>query len=172
VDRHQENEVGMDKRMKELQEQKVTLLKDNNEMRAQMTAAQIEARSSNRRAQELEEKVQEMAKEIVKIKSSGGGTTTSPAGSRVTVDNPPPGNVEGLITRADPSSGLVVLSIGSDSGLLRGHTLQVFRLNPNKYLGTIQIMDVRPHEAVGKPTTKMLGPIQQGDRVAAKITGG
>jgi hypothetical protein len=162
---------NIEKQMQELTARNITLVKDNADLRAQAVTAQIDARSALRRAQEVEEKFQELAKENVRIKSIGSGGTTSP-GSRVLAKNPPPENVEGIITRSDTGSGLVVISIGSDSGLEKGHTLEVFRLNPNKYLGTIQIMDVRPHEAVGKPTTRMLGPIQQGDRVAAKILGG
>jgi hypothetical protein len=168
IERHTDASQDLTKRVKDGQAQINNLLKENVNLRAEKTAAEIEARSSNHRAQELEEKVQEMAKQLVKAKSGGG--STSP-GSRVMDKNPPPENVEGVITRMDPATSLVVLSIGSDAGLLRGHTMEVFRLNPNKYLGTIQIMDVRPNEAVGKPMTKMLGPIQQGDRVAAKILG-
>jgi hypothetical protein len=168
IERASDATSDMSKRVQAGQERINNLLKENVDLRAARTAAEIEARSSNRRAQEMEEKIQEMAKELVKAKSPTG--STSP-GSRLSAKNPPPENVEGLVTRTDPASGLVVLSIGSDAGLLRGHTLEVFRLNPNKYLGTIQIMDVRPNEAVGKPMTKMLGPIQQGDRVAAKILG-
>ena len=65
---------------------------------------------------------------------------------------------------------VVSVSVGSDSGVLKGHTLEVFRLQPTpKYLGTIRITDVRPNEAVGKPISKPLDPIKEGDHVAAKI---
>jgi hypothetical protein len=169
LQRNTDEKQGLAKRTEADQERIGILLAENRDLRASKTAAEIEARSSNRRAQELEEKVQELAKEVVKAKSGGGSAAP---GSRVAAKNPPPENVEGLITRTDPATGLVVLSIGSDAGLQQGHTLEVFRLRPTaKYLGTIQIMDVRPNEAVGKPMTKMLGPIQQGDRVAAKILG-
>jgi hypothetical protein len=161
-----------DKRVKEYQTRITTLQQDNVDLRAEAVSARIDARSQKARAEDMEAKMQEMAKRIVKLEEQrGSGTGTTSPGSRVLAKNPPPENVEGIIMRTDPGSGLVVISIGSDSGLQRGHTLEVFRLNPNKYLGTIQIMDVRPHEAVGKPTMKMLGPIQQGDRVAAKILG-
>jgi hypothetical protein len=170
IERHIDASKDMSNRSQADQDRIGILLKENGDLRVSKTAAEIEARSSNRRAQEMEEKIQEMAKTIVQLKSGGGGSATV-SGGRIKTSNPPPENVEGVITRIDAQTGLVVLSIGSDAGLLRGHTLEVFRLNPNKYLGTIQIMDVRPNEAVGKPMTKMLGPIQQGDRVAAKILG-
>jgi hypothetical protein len=67
--------------------------------------------------------------------------------------------------------GLVAISIGSDAGLLKGHTLQVFRREPKPlYLGTIKLVEVGPHEAVGKimsPQFKKL--IQNKDEVVSRI---
>jgi hypothetical protein len=88
--------------------------------------------------------------------------------------NPPPDNVEGTVKTVD-ASGLVKVSIGSDAGLAKGHTLEVFRLSMNpsksKYLGTIRIIDVSATEAVGKPEGRLAGPIQEGDTVASQIRG-
>jgi hypothetical protein len=86
--------------------------------------------------------------------------------------NPPTENVEGVVKRVDDNSGLVTISIGSDAGLTKGHTLEVFRLNPPKYLGTIRLLEVKPTESVGKPTpTRQGDKIQSGDRVASRILG-
>jgi len=142
-------------------------VKSNNDLRERTVQAEITARALGGRNQELETKLEDMSKELIKVKANGGssgGTTT------VAAKNPPPSQVEGLILKTDPS-GMVTISIGSDSGLLKGHDLEVFRMNPPKYLGTIRIMDVRPNEAVGKPLSKPLGPMQQGDRVASHILG-
>jgi hypothetical protein len=87
-----------------------------------------------------------------------------------TAKNPPPDSVEGVIKATDPQSGYVTVSVGSDAGLRKGHTLEVYRLKPeSKYLGTIRILEVKPTEAVGKPVSRTLGPIQVGDRVAARL---
>jgi hypothetical protein len=85
--------------------------------------------------------------------------------------NPPPENVEGEVKEVDAKSGLMTISIGSDAGLQKGHTLEVYRLNPPKYLGTIRIIDVRPKDAVGKPQGRTLSDIQAGDKIASKIKG-
>src|SRR5262249_11624992 len=86
--------------------------------------------------------------------------------------NPPPENVEGEVKEVDAKSGLVTISIGSDAGLQKGHTLEVFRLKPApKYLGTLRIVDVRPKDAVGKPDSRSQGAIQTGDKVASKLQG-
>ena len=66
------------------------------------------------------------------------------------------------------------LSIGSDSGLEPGHTLKVYRLHPipeqSRYLGVIEILTVRPHEAVGRPLKPMAVPMKTNDRVAARLS--
>ena len=65
------------------------------------------------------------------------------------------------------------ISIGSDAGLTRNQTLEVFRLSPlPKYLGTIRILEVSPNEAVAQPTGRPSAPLQAGDRVASRILGG
>jgi hypothetical protein len=85
--------------------------------------------------------------------------------------NPPPEDVEGVIKETDAKTGLVTISIGSDSGVNVGNTLEVFRIKPEpKYLGTIKILDAQAHQAVGRLTAPpRYGPIEKGDIVATKI---
>jgi hypothetical protein len=79
-------------------------------------------------------------------------------------------NVEGMIKDVDDKSGLVTISIGSDAGLVKGHTLEVYRLNPKPtYLGTVTLLEVHPAESVGKPQAKE--KLQAGDKVAGNILG-
>jgi hypothetical protein len=86
--------------------------------------------------------------------------------------NPPAEGVEGLIKQVDPASGLVTITIGSDAGLAKGHTLEVFRLSPTaKYLGTIRIIEVTATRAVGRPQGAMTDALQVGDRVASRVLG-
>jgi hypothetical protein len=84
--------------------------------------------------------------------------------------NPPPEDIEGLVKNVDSTSGLVTITIGSDAGLAKGHTLEVFKLKPEaKYIGRIRIIDVKEKEAVGRFLTKPLTPVQVGDTVASKV---
>jgi hypothetical protein len=85
--------------------------------------------------------------------------------------NPPADSVEGLVTKVDAKSGLLTLSVGSDDGLEKGHTLEVFRLEPAKYLGRVRVLQTTPHEATAQPVSKLLAPIQLGDRVCSRILG-
>ncbi len=88
-------------------------------------------------------------------------------------ENPPRDRVEGRILSTDPDGTLVKLSVGSDSGLKRGHTLKAFRMTgQGQYLGVIEILSVTPDESVGRPVKRPLSPLKVGDRVASQILPG
>jgi hypothetical protein len=150
----------------------IDLAKDMNKVREDKVAAEIQLRSMTDRATRLQDQLQESYKELVRTRTSGGaGAGARLAGGK----NPPPENVEGLIKNTDPGSGLVTITIGSDAGLAKGQTLEVFRLSnvphQSKYLGTIRILEVTATQAVGQPTGRMTAPPQAGDRVASYILG-
>ena len=95
------------------------------------------------------------------------GTEESSAAAK----NPPAADVEGRVNAVDAKTGLVTVSVGSDDGVAKGNTLEVYRLNPAKYLGTVRVIETKPHEAVAQPVNRPLAPIHQGDKVASKILG-
>ena len=160
--------VNLGKAREDLREQK----RETAREKTLRVRAQIDAKTFQAQAAKLEEEVREMAKDLAR-KQLGPGTTNVVARKRGE-DNPPAGNVQGKIVTADPASDLVRLSVGSDDGLQPGHTLKAFRLDPipenSKYLGTIEILSVRPHEAVGRPVKRPTFPLRVGDRVAARIS--
>jgi hypothetical protein len=146
------------------------LVKLNSDAHDGRVKAEIESSSLKNRNEQLVTTIKglEKANQELKVKMGSAGGSAS-----VASENPPPENVEGLVKRTDATSGLITLSIGSDSGLAKGHTLEVYRLDPAaKYLGKVLVMDVQPHAAVAKPLGKPLGKIQEGDHVASKILGG
>jgi hypothetical protein len=82
----------------------------------------------------------------------------------------PPQDIEGVIKATDVPHGMVTISIGSDAGLRKGHTLEVYRLKPEpKYLGSIRILSVRPTEAVARPVRESAAAMEIGDRVTSRI---
>lgn len=89
--------------------------------------------------------------------------------------NPPSVNVKGVIDKVDAKDPtLVEISLGSDQGLKKYNTLEVFRLNPRpEYLGTIRVVDVYNHKSVARmmrtPYGAGRGPIRAGDQVASKL---
>ncbi|MFL5244572.1 MAG: hypothetical protein ACJ8FY_20930 [Gemmataceae bacterium] len=154
---------GMQKRINEL-------VKETSNLHDARVSADIEAKSFKTRNEQLVNNLKTMEKTIqeLRIKGGSGGRDTT-----VASENPPPENVEGLVKKVDATSGLITLSIGSDSGLAKGHTLEVYRLEPSaKYLAKVRIMEVWPHAAVAKPVSRPLGTIQEGDHAASKILGG
>lgn len=66
-------------------------------------------------------------------------------------DVPPaevPENIRGTVLR-DPTANLVLISIGSDSGLAKGSKLDLYRETGDaKYLGTLVVKTVEPKQAV------------------------
>lgn len=147
------------------------LVKDNADLKQEAASAKIERNSLLDRNKDLEANLREMAQTLVRERANrGAGGATARNGK-----NPPPDDVSGLIETAD-SSGLVTITIGSDAGLHKGNTLEVFRLGrtaaQSKYLGTIRIVELTAHKAVGQPIGRMTTPPQRGDHVAAHILGG
>jgi hypothetical protein len=139
-----------------------------NDLKKDKVSADIARDGFKEMAEGLEKRVRELEAFVKKAKATGvvpaGGTITSPS------DNPPPEDVEGFVKRDADATGLVLISIGSDAGILKGHTLEVFRLSPQaKYLGRIKVIEVRPYEAVGQVVGKPAGPILKDDRVASKL---
>jgi hypothetical protein len=159
-----------EERNQKLREEKRALIEERNEERKARIIADVDKRTYQTRNIELEAKLQEMGRELIRSRSTGsGGFQVRKRGD----ENPPPDNVEGRVKEVDPEDGLIKLSIGSDAGLQQGHTLKVFRLaaipEQSRYLGTIEILMVRPHEAVGRPTSRAAGSIRPGDRVASRL---
>jgi chromosome segregation ATPase len=138
-------------------------VEDNRSTRVE---AEINARSEQERNNNLLTELEKLTKENQRLQQQGGAGAVAQI---VPGNNPPAEDVEGSIQRVDVSSGLVTISIGSDAGVNKGNTLEVFRLKPEpKYLGTIQVLAVQPDKAVGKPLNRT-SQIQVGDRVASKI---
>ena len=93
---------------------------------------------------------------------------------------PPPPNVHGVVMDARKSKKqrgveYVEISIGSDDGLLEGHSLYVFRSAVDnkgkaKFLGRIEIVLLTPDRAVGTVVGKAKnGVIQKGDNVTTRL---
>jgi hypothetical protein len=172
VEKRQEDVAKLRDTLRVERETNNALVQKNAELTEQATVAQIERRSVQDMNGRLEAQLQQMAKDMARVRASGGTTAMARAG----VKNPPPDSVEGLVKNTDPS-GLMTITIGSDAGLAKGHTLELFRLNAasptqSKYLGTVRILEADAHQAVAQPIGRLAGPPQAGDRVASRILGG
>lgn len=122
----------------------------------QVNARQIELEN----LQQIKDRLmQQLAKSKVVLERHG----LSP---EMPIDNVPP-KVDGVVL-ATGKDGLVEISIGSDDGLRRGNTLEVFKAD--KYKGRIEVMQTAPDKAVAKiiPSYQK-GRIERDDRVATRL---
>jgi hypothetical protein len=136
-------------------------------------AAKNERDTALARAQTLEEQLKQkeiLIQELIK-KLQTGATRLQPSHSPG-YKNPPPVDVLGTIEAVDKT--LLKISLGSDQGVLKDHTLEVYRLKPEpKYLGRILIMDADFRHNVGRmivPPGMPAPQLMPGDQVATKLT--
>ena len=87
----------------------------------------------------------------------------------LTVDTPVhsiPPEIEGVVQAS--SNDMIEISLGSDEGLRRGHTVEVSR--GDRYLGRARIVRVNSDVSVGQLLTEYRkAPIRKGDRVQTKV---
>jgi hypothetical protein len=85
--------------------------------------------------------------------------------------NPPPVFVEGTIESVDKT--LVKISLGSDQGVLKDHTLEVYRMKPDvKYLGRIIVINADFRHSMARLIPQPGVPVPTllvGDEVASKL---
>ncbi len=173
VDKRQTESEATRAALKVETDKNLQYVKDIGKEHDQMVAWKIRAESAELRKTELEKENDRLAHDNQKLIVNGGSLTLTTKKDGV---NPPLDSVEGLIREVSPS-GLVKLTIGSDAGLAKGNTLEVYRLNTqvpdqSKYLGRIRIREVTATEAVGEPMGRPSAPLQAGDQVSSRILGG
>ena len=79
----------------------------------------------------------------------------------------PPSGIRGLVTEVRPR-GVIEISVGSDSGLVRGHQLDVIRHldGRSSYVGKIEITETAPDRAVANVMPEFRrGIVQRGDEI-------
>jgi hypothetical protein len=140
-------------------------------MKNVLAEAVIRAKTIQLRNESLTERIRELETALAPKKADPPkGNDFGPA-----KPNPPPTKLDGLIEKVDPKDGsLVVISVGADAGLAKGHTLEAYRFKPApKYLGTIQIIEVSEHKAVGRLIRRANAPLaklEAGDHVTSFST--
>lgn len=167
-----------------LAKQEVELLAINKQRQEEIIKQQAEITKNKNiaRAQEsaylaAQERLEQAQQEITRLTRALAKVTAGPAGEDKIArgkPNPPTVYVEGKIDSVHAEDkGLVRISVGSDKGLVKDHTLEAYRLNPPQYLGMIRIVDVQPHEAVGRLEREGAGnrtTLRVGDSVASTLT--
>lgn len=142
------------------------MFNDRTKMFELKTQAEIQVIALKNRSGDMEKEIKRLSLENKRLKDSGGSdkVVTTAGGKR----NPPATPLEGKVLRAD-ASGLVQISLGSDFGLERGHTLELFRLSPPKYIGVVKVIEVNSKDAVAQPVGALNDRPLAGDSVASQI---
>jgi len=86
--------------------------------------------------------------------------------------NPPTVKVDGKIMKVD--SDLVQISLGTDQGVNKNHTLDVFRYSPEvKYLGMVRVIEANHHQSIARlipsGNAAFRPQLKEGDLVTSKI---
>lgn len=171
VDKRQEDVTKLRTTLAEEQKRSNELVKKNAELVHDATVAQIERRATQDLANRAEAELQRLQREMVRMRANGGAGAVARVGGK----NPPVDPVEGLVKNTD-ASGLMTLTIGSDAGLTKGNTLELFRIDAkspsqSKYLGTVRIVEAEAHQSVAQPVSRLKDAPRPGDRAASHILG-
>ena len=144
---------------------------DNRNLRAAAIANENLAKALQVRNENLLEQLMQARRDLAKLESGKSGITE--VASDPNRLNPPAVFVKGQIEKVDSKDGLVEISIGSDQGLKKYNTLEVYRLNPKaEYLGTLRVVEVYNHRAVGRliqNTFTTRKTVRTGDQVASSL---
>jgi len=155
---------NLDERLKSLVASNAKMIDENKELSKKKIEFEIAFDSAKERNTNLMAQYQELLKQFEAYRLGDGAKMRAGLAR-----NPPPEDVKGTIKGVADKDGLVTINLGSDSGLARDHTLEVYRLKPSpQYVGMVRILEVRPNEAVGKLTLRR-GTVQVGDEVASEI---
>jgi hypothetical protein len=143
--------------VKRIQEELIRSKRQIDEVQKRLVAEQVKAAALQQRNQQLEADVRRLSRELARV-GAGKPVVRTPR-------TPLAPGVSGEITRIE-RSGLVNLSIGSDAGLAKGQTLDIYRLGAKPlYLGVVEILDVQPRQAAGRIRRTTREAVKVGDRV-------
>ncbi len=128
------------------------------------------ARAHQLRNENLTEELRKTTLELVRVQT--GANPDSIVIRNPNDPNPPAVKVEGKIERVE--GDLVLISLGTDHGVNKNNTLDVFRLNPDsKYLGMVRIVDANNHNSVARlipsGNAAFRPQLKLGDVVSSKI---
>ena len=138
-------------------------------------AAKNDVVTMKNRIQSLEAIAKEKDRLLADLSRKGLPTTTGVASTGVrdaTYRNPPSVLAKGQVEQID-DRGLVKISIGSDAGVRKDHTLEVFRLSPKaEFLGWLLVVESDFHFSMGRmlPQPGVAAPaLRPGDQVASSL---
>jgi hypothetical protein len=175
--RRQEEVVILGKVIKDRQATIAKLQEEMNLVRTELLSQKEKARVFQGRAEAALAQLRAALIKIHDLETGGsGGTMVVDQRQKQSPNyqNPPQADVKGSIMKVvadDPR--LVQISIGSDHGVKKDNTLEVYRLKPRaEYLGRLLVVEVHHHNSIARliRTPGERPPVlRAGDEVASKI---
>jgi chromosome segregation ATPase len=166
--------LDLSERVKKLQGEYAKLNQDYTTERNQKTEAQIERDTLKERANALEQQILQLSRQIEEVQQAN--LQRAQASGQGSKPQPPPTDVQGEVL-AVSEAGLVSINKGSDHGLAKNQTLEVYRLTPKpEWVARVRLIEVSNHESIGMvvlPLNRKVS-IQKGDLTGSTIlpTGG
>ena len=145
-----------------------------DETNTRLSEAQDRLFSTELQLTQVRQQYERTAEQLVAMRRQASVQGVDGGGIDIANRVEPPPEVDGFIvdTRKNNRGNveLVEITIGSDDGVQKGHTLQVYRSGDGQkssdYLGDIELVDVSSDSAIGRVViASKSGIIQEGDRV-------
>lgn len=155
-----------------LHDQLLAVTKQSDEYKIQQNELNDRIRILQRQVETATKNNADLKERVLVLSSALRRNGLSDDPRQITGVSSAPPDVEGEVLRVDARNQHVEISIGSDDGLVVGHSLQVFRIKPKpEYIGQIRITTVEPDQAVGVVIGSTIHgkKIQEGDLVSPKI---
>lgn len=161
--------LELSERLKQADINKSDLIQKLTSEKNQRVAAQIERDTNRTRLDEAEKEIARLGREIENnLEKKMQNQSAADAGK----PQPPPTDVQGVVTAVTSDGAYISLNKGSDHGLAKNQTLEIYRLTPKaEWVGRIRIIQVTDHEAVGMivlPANRKV-TVLKGDLVGSSI---
>jgi hypothetical protein len=150
-----------------------TDLREDNRLANKATDEQL------KKAQAMEDKLHIATRQLTELTDRNNQLALDVAKARLllsklvpgaTLEDSPtllPPTVRGEVLAVDKDNH-VEISLGTDDGLREGNMLEIYR--GDKYLGRMQVLEAKPHRAVGKILKELQQDvIRDGDQVATRL---
>lgn len=154
----------------ELEGQKAALIQENSELKDKLLQTSNDLKLTLARGEEMAERIAELERYINIVVAQYNVPPIDQLAPDVEAQAPPP-NIEGVITKVDPDGKHILISLGSDDGIRKGHTLEMWRTKPEPvYIGRVKVETVDHTTAVVK-VVQLSGRTlpQPNDRVGPNI---
>lgn len=172
-----ENQDIRTKEIEQLRAFREELSQQNTTMRAEISDTMDKFRQASNdlelargRNVELAERISELERYVQAIHAHYDVPPIEELAPDVESQAPPP-NVEGVIVKVDPDGKHILISLGEDDGLQKGHMLEVWRTTPEPvYIGKVKVETTEHTTAVVKVVSLSGRALpQSNDRVGPQI---